>query len=81
MRISEIFQKRKRQRASTEETLALILAEMQAINRRLSEIEKAVRRNGGNRPAAGSGEKKPRHKKQHRTGGPTEKYYLDKYAD
>ena len=81
MRISEIFQKRKRQHASTEETLALILAEMQAMNRRLSDIEKAVRRNGANRPAAGSGEKKPRHKKQHRPGGPTDKYYLDKYAD
>ena len=81
MRISDIFQKRKRQRTAAEETLELILAEMQAMNSRLSEIEKAVRRNGGNRPAAASGEKKPRHKKQHRPGGPTDRYYLNKYAD
>lgn len=78
---SHIFQKRKRQRTATEEMLALILAEMQAINRRISEIEKSVRRNGGNRPAAASGEKKPRQKKQHRPGGPSDKYYLNKYAD
>lgn len=81
MRISEIFQKRKRQRTTTEETLALILTEMQAMNRRLAEIEKSIRRNVSNRPAAASGEKKPRHKKQHRPGGPSDKYYLNKYAD